>query len=108
MTSITTLVASYLEGRFTSGLKPGSDTTILASAISSILRGSAKESSDNHIWSSKCSHDLQTRFSCPVPTLRVTNLTIVVQIVRVPKTKVTVTPVEGLMTPWINKIRGRA
>ena len=52
--------------------------------------------------------DLQTRFSWPVPILRQAKRTMVVKMVRVPKTKVTARPVEAVSTPWISKIRGMA
>jgi hypothetical protein len=51
---------------------------------------------------------LQTRFGCPVPTQRVTNRTIVLKMVRVPRMSVTIRPVEAWSTPWIRKVIGIA
>jgi hypothetical protein len=89
------------------GLSPGSETTIMDRVISTILKGSNNEVSTKSL-TNYTSGDSQTRFSCPVPTLRQTKRTIPEAIVRAPNANVTVTPVEFASTPLISRIAGIA
>ena len=79
--------------------------------ISTILKGSMSEHVSLNVAYMRRSTkvvDLQTRFSCPVPTLRQTKRTIPEAIVSAPNAKVRPTPVEDLSIPFTKSTTGTA